>query len=90
MSALTKSLHPDEKYKAGKLGASLWKIGAAIAVVFFALSLLFGWREGDHFKRFFYSYVVAWSFIWAARKDGEEERAFQKRFGIRRRTRLGR
>jgi hypothetical protein len=34
--------------------------------------------------------VVAWSFIWAARKDGEEERLFQKRFGIRRRTRLGR
>ena len=34
--------------------------------------------------------VVAWSFIWAAKKDGEEERAFQKRFGIRRRTRLGR
>lgn len=34
--------------------------------------------------------VVAWSFIWAAKKDGEEERAFQKRFGIRRSTRLGR
>ena len=34
--------------------------------------------------------VVAWAFIWAAKKDGEEERAFQKRFGIRRRTRLGR
>ena len=62
MSALQKSLHPDEKYKAGKLGASLWKIGAATAVVFFALSLLFGWREGDHWKRFFHSYVVAWSF----------------------------
>jgi len=34
--------------------------------------------------------VVAWAFIWAAKKDGEEERAFQKRSGIRRRTRLGR
>ena len=33
---------------------------------------------------------VAWAFVWAAKKDGEEERAFQKRFGIRRRTRLGR
>ena len=65
MSALQKSLHPDEKYKAGKLGASLWKIGAAIAVVFFALSLLFGWREGDHWKRFFYSYVIGWSFIFS-------------------------
>jgi hypothetical protein len=34
--------------------------------------------------------VVAWSFIWAAKKDGEEDRAIQKRLGIRRRTRLGR
>ena len=29
-------------------------------------------------------------FVWAAMKDGEEDRAVQKRLGIRRRTRLGR
>jgi hypothetical protein len=29
-------------------------------------------------------------FVWAARKDGEADRAVQKRLGIRRRTRLGR
>jgi uncharacterized membrane protein (DUF485 family) len=29
-------------------------------------------------------------FVWAAKKDGEEDRAVQKRLGIRRRTRLGR
>ena len=29
-------------------------------------------------------------FVWAARKDGEEDRAIQARLGIRRRTRLGR
>ncbi len=34
--------------------------------------------------------VVIWAFIWAAQKDGEEDRAVQKRLGIRRRTRLGR
>jgi hypothetical protein len=34
--------------------------------------------------------AVASVFIWAARKDGEEDRAIQKRLGIRRRTRLGR
>jgi hypothetical protein len=34
--------------------------------------------------------VVGWFFIWAARKDGEEDRALQRRLGIRRRTRLGR
>jgi nitrogen fixation-related uncharacterized protein len=34
--------------------------------------------------------VVAWSFVWAAKKDGEQDRALQKRLGTRRRTRLGR
>jgi cbb3-type cytochrome oxidase maturation protein len=33
--------------------------------------------------------VVGWAFVWAARKDGEEDRALQRRLGIRRRTRLG-
>ncbi|HUQ23610.1 MAG TPA: hypothetical protein VM049_11420 [Gaiellaceae bacterium] len=33
--------------------------------------------------------VVGIAFIWAARKDGEEDRALQKRLGIRRKTRLG-
>ena len=27
-------------------------------------------------------------FVWAARKDGDEDQAIQKRLGIRRRTRL--
>lgn len=30
------------------------------------------------------------AFVWAARKDGEEDEARQRRLGIRRRTRLGR
>jgi nitrogen fixation-related uncharacterized protein len=34
--------------------------------------------------------VVVWAFIWAAKKDGDEDRAVQKRLGIRRRTRLRR
>jgi hypothetical protein len=29
-------------------------------------------------------------FVWAARKDGEDDLAVQRRLGIRRRTRLGR
>jgi hypothetical protein len=32
---------------------------------------------------------VVFVFVWAAKKDGEEDRAIQKRLGIRRRTRLG-
>lgn len=34
--------------------------------------------------------VVGYVFVWAARRDGEEDRALQKRLGIKRRTRLGR
>jgi hypothetical protein len=34
--------------------------------------------------------VVLGAFIWAARKDGEEDKALQRKLGIRRRTRLGR
>jgi len=33
--------------------------------------------------------LVGIAFVWAARKDGEEDRALQKRLGIRRKTRLG-
>jgi hypothetical protein len=35
-------------------------------------------------------FVVGCLFVWAARKDGDEDRALQARLGIRRRTRLGR
>jgi hypothetical protein len=34
--------------------------------------------------------VVGIVFVWAAIKDGQEDRAVQERLGIRRRTRLGR
>jgi hypothetical protein len=34
--------------------------------------------------------VVIALFVWAAKKDGEEDRAVQRRLGIRRRTRIGR
>jgi type II secretory pathway pseudopilin PulG len=34
--------------------------------------------------------AVAIGFVWAARKDGEEDRELQQRLGIRRRTRMGR
>jgi hypothetical protein len=34
--------------------------------------------------------VVFAVFVWGALKDGEEDRAVQRRLGIRRQTRLGR
>lgn len=61
MSALTKSLHPDEKFKAGKLGGNMTKAGAGIFLVFAILSLILGSMQGDHWKRFMYAYVTAWS-----------------------------
>lgn len=33
--------------------------------------------------------LVGGLFVWAASKDGQEDRALQARLGIRRRTRLG-
>jgi len=35
-----------------------------------------------------FALVVA-AFIWAARKDGEEDEAVQRRTGVKRRTRIG-
>jgi hypothetical protein len=35
------------------------------------------------------SVFVLGLFVWAAIKDGEEDRSVQRRLGIRRRTRLG-
>jgi hypothetical protein len=34
--------------------------------------------------------VVIAMFVWAAKRDGEEDRALQRRLGIRRRARIGR
>ena len=34
--------------------------------------------------------LVAVLFVWGAAKDGQKDRAVQRRLGIRRRTRLGR
>ena len=34
--------------------------------------------------------VLGVVFVWGAKKDGEDDRAVQRRLGIRRRTRLGR
>jgi len=70
---ITKSMHPDEKYKAGKLGSSLVKAGVGIAVVFLAISVVLGATYGgDHiagdphpWKRFFYAYLTGWAFIFS-------------------------
>ena len=63
MSALTKSLNPDEKIKAGKLGSTMMTAGFIIAALFLIVSLWLGASHGDHWKRFLYAYVVGWAYI---------------------------
>ncbi len=61
--SLTKSLHPDEKFKAGTLGRSMSMWGLGIAATMMVLSVILGRAHGDNWKRFLYAYVVGWSFI---------------------------
>jgi|JI10StandDraft_1071094.scaffolds.fasta_scaffold01328_8 hypothetical protein len=64
MSA-TKSLHPDEKLKANKLGSRLFAIGGAAGALLLALSVVLGGAidQGFAWQRFFYAYLVAWGFV---------------------------
>lgn len=72
MSYPTKSLHPDEKIKAGKLGTGMAKLGLAIAVLFLGASVILVLATGhadtqaghtSSWARFLYAYVVGWCFI---------------------------
>jgi len=70
---ITKSLHPDEKFKAGKLGGSISKAGVGIAVVFLGLSLILtiagsadvSAGHDSKWARFFYAYVIGWAYIFS-------------------------
>ncbi len=61
--SLTKTLHPDEKFKAGKLGSNMVKAGVGLFVVMMVISLILGSMHGDSMKRFLYAYVIGWSWI---------------------------
>ncbi|MDX2092613.1 MAG: hypothetical protein SFX73_32410 [Kofleriaceae bacterium] len=71
MSVLQKSLHPDEKVKAGKIGSTLTKAGIGVAVVFLGLSIILALSSspsGGHtskWSRFLHSYVIGWSYIFS-------------------------
>lgn len=64
MSA-TKSIHPDEKYKADKMGGRLFKVGLAAGAALLIISVILGATKGDHWRRFLYAYVVGWSFVFS-------------------------
>jgi hypothetical protein len=71
MSTLVKTLHPDEKIKAGNIGKTMVKAGVGIAVVFFAISIvltLTGSASGGHvskWSRFLHAYVIGWAYIFS-------------------------
>ena len=73
MTVLSRTLHPDEKVKAGKIGASLSKAGMAIAVLFLGLSIvltLVGSADVDSghtskWARFLHAYVIGWAYIFS-------------------------
>lgn len=62
-STSSTKIHPDEKYKADKLGKQFTKVGLGAGVVLLALSVLLGALKGDHWKHFFYAYLTAWTFV---------------------------
>jgi hypothetical protein len=59
----TKTIHPDEKVKAGTLGDSMFKFGAGAGAVLLVLSLVFGSINDDHWRRFDYGFFTAWLFV---------------------------
>lgn len=65
MSATSSKIHPDEKYKADKLGKQFGKVGLGAGVVLLGLSVLLGGLKGDHWHHFFYAYLTAWTFVFS-------------------------
>ena len=65
MSAPTPSLHPDEKLKAGKLGSKMAAAGLGAGILLLAISAFLGWRQDDHWRRFMYAFLTAWSFAFS-------------------------
>ncbi|HTJ40678.1 MAG TPA: hypothetical protein VL463_01240 [Kofleriaceae bacterium] len=75
----TATLHPDEKFKAGKAGQSLFRLGLVGFIIFIAASLIFSTSAASHYTaedlkaaptlsasgmgRFFYAYLIGWSWI---------------------------
>jgi hypothetical protein len=59
-SVETKELHPDEKLAIGDLGGTVLKLGAALGVVGLVVAAVMGQMTG--WSRFFYSYLVSFSF----------------------------
>ena len=63
MSA-TKTIHPDEKFKAGTLGSTMAKVGFGVGILALVAAAIFGFLAEDHYRRFQFGYVTAWAFVY--------------------------
>ena len=63
MSSAPKQLHPDENVELGRLGQKLFTVAGIIGLVFLGVSVLLGAMADDSFRRFFFSYLVAFGFF---------------------------
>jgi hypothetical protein len=63
MSSTTTQLHPDENVRLGKLGPSVFRISLTIGVLSLLLTLVMGLLGGDGMRRFFFSYLLGFSFF---------------------------
>jgi hypothetical protein len=64
MTMATKTIHPDEKYKAGTLGSSMAKAGFAVGGLALLVAAIIAFNAGDHYRRFQYGYLIAWAFVY--------------------------
>lgn len=60
-----KTIHPDEKVKAGTLGSRLAVIGLGGGIAVLVLAYVLGHLAGDNLRRFQHSYLTAWLFVWS-------------------------
>jgi hypothetical protein len=63
MTAGTRTIHPDEKVKAGKLGQKMMMGGFAAGIALLVVSVVLGYMKEDHWRRFMYAYLTGWLFI---------------------------
>jgi hypothetical protein len=63
--SLSKTIHPDEKVKAGGLGSSMARYGIIGGVVLLIASYISGHLVDDHLRRWQFGYLTAWVFVWS-------------------------
>jgi len=63
MSASSRTIHPDEKVKAGKIGKQMMMAGFGAGIALLVVSVILGMTSHDHYRRFMYAYLTGWLFV---------------------------